>query len=179
MRIKAFTLMELLIVIILIGILLSFAVSGFMPKKHFSSDTDRTVLPQFFISTAHKIDGFYYIAGDKCDKSIIVSKDKTEITKNNSFDKKFKVYFRKITGILGKVNFDDMVYKGKKYHVCLKLKIKKGRFSDKFIVETFNKFLLFDPFFQDIKIFSNFKKAKNTYFQKSLIPKSIDEYYQR
>ncbi len=71
------------------------------------------------------------------------------------FDKNSIVYKMNNLGIIKKFDFDDLVLEKKEQHVCFKLDLKKGKFTDKFILKSYDEFLLFLPFFQQIKSFNS------------------------
>ena len=180
MRIKAFSLMELIVVIILLGILSLMVLSSFNSKRETLKSPDIKELPKYIKKLKLKNHAIFYIYGDKCEKSILLCKDK-DCTKNINvpFKKSYKTLKTDSEGVLKQAHFLDIILSKKRWHVCFKLNISKGKFSDKLILSRGDTHLLFLPIYQEIKEFNTLEKAQKRYFDDDLLPKSEDDYYKR
>ena len=135
-------------------------------------------LPSYIEKLKLNKDATFVVYGDKCENEALLSNEDINTSSINlPFDKSFVVYKADVTGDIKVFDFNNLYLKDKDWHVCFKLDLKKGKFSDKFILKTFDKYLLFLPFFQEIKSFDSLSSAKNSYQQNELYPKSIDDYY--
>ncbi len=180
MRVKAFSLMELIVVIILLGIISVMVLSSIGSKKEILKSPDIKELPKYIKKLKLKDDAVFYIYGDKCENSILLCKDK-DCAKNINvpFKKSYKTLKTDSEGVLKQADFLDIILSKKRQHVCFKLDILKGRFSDKLILNRGNTSLLFLPIYQEIKEFNTLQKAQKRYFDDDLLPKSEDDYYKR
>jgi len=178
MRVKAFSLMELIVVILLLGIIFSLGLSIFSSKKQIFDNSDIKNLPQYIQKIGLKKDAILYIYGDKCEKSSLISKNRIyDDGTVFKFDKSYKVYKEDNTGELKSFVYLPEMLDKKEQHVCLEINFIKGRFVDKLLVDTSGGYLLFSPFYQEVKSFDSLQSAKKAYLQDDIIPKSIDDYY--
>lgn len=179
MRINAFTLIELIVVILLLGIMFSLALTSFKHKKK-SEIPSIKELPLYLKKSDIKTDGVFLIYGKNCNKEKLLSNENiSQNDINTPFDKSFKIYKMNNFGAIKELNYDDMIVDGIEQHICFKLHLKKGKFVDKVIVKTASKYLLFMPFFQAIKSFDSLFDAQKAYLQSYLYPKSADDYYKK
>ena len=178
MRVKAFSLIELIVVIVLLGIMFSLALTSFGSKNKKIKIPSMQEMPSYIQKLKLDEDATFVIYGDKCENEALLSNEDINTSNINlPFDKSFVTYKADITGAIKVFDFNNLILKKKDWHVCFKLDLKKGKFSDKFILKTFDKYLLFLPFFQEIKSFDFLSSAKKSYRQSELYPKSIDDYY--
>lgn len=180
MRINAFSLIELIVVILLLGIMFSLALTNFGSKNKKIKIPTMQDMPSYMQKLKLKEDATFVIYGDKCEnKALLSNEDINTSSINLPFDKSFVVYKADIIGDIKAFDFNNITLNKKDQHVCFKLDLKKGKFYDKFILKTFDKYLLFLPFFQEVKSFDSLSSAKDSYRQSELYPKSIDEYYHK
>ena len=180
MRVKAFSLMELIVVILLLGIMFSLALTSFDSKNKKIKIPTIQDIPSYMQKLGLKEKATFIVYGDKCENEAMFSnEDINNSNINLPFDKSFIVYKMNDLGIIKEFDFKSLTLENKEQHICFKLDLKKGKFSDKFILKTFNKYLLFLPFFQKVKTFDSLSDAKENYQQNDLYPKSIDDYYQK
>ncbi len=178
MRVRAFSLIELIVVILLLGIMFSLALNTLNFKSKISGDSDIKNLAKYIDKTASKEDTAFYIYGDKCDKNSFVSVGRVhEGSESFDFKKNYKVLDTDINGILKSILFSPIEIGKKRRHVCLKLNLKRKKFTDKLIVDTGKKYILFAPLYQKITSQDTFEMAKKVYFQNDMFPKSADDYY--
>lgn len=180
MQVKAFTLMELVVVILLLGLLSLLVLNNFNFKRTLSSELSIENFPTYIKKLGLEDSMVFYIYGDKCEKNILLSHGKSY--KKNislSFKKSYKVLKMNTSGKLEQVIFSNTILSKKIRHVCFKLNFQKRGFSDKIILDKDGKYLLFLPIYQEVKEFSTLEDAKNIYFNDNMLPKSIDDYYSR
>ena len=179
MRINAFTLIELIVAILLLGIMFSLALTSFKPKKVTKIPNIKD-LPLYLKKLDIKTDGVFLIYGKNCSKEKLLSS--RDISQNDiflPFDKSFKIFGMNSLGAIKEFNYDDMIIDGVERHICFKLHLKKGKFVDKIIVKIASKYFLFIPFFQTIKTFNSLFDAQKAFLQSDLYPKSADDYYKK
>ena len=119
-----------------------------------------------------------YIYGNKCDKTVLLPLRK-EFKQNISvpFNREYKVLEIDGTGRLSQVKFSSIFLDKKEWNVCFKLDFKKGKFVDKILLDTGDKYLLFMPLYQEVREFKIEDDAQKAYFCNEILPKSMDEYY--
>ncbi|WP_024955736.1 type II secretion system protein [Sulfurospirillum arcachonense] len=177
MRVKAFSLIELIVVILLIGIMYFLVMSAYTNKKSHEEKLTLKDMPNYIKKNFSKQNATFFLYGQECDKSLLFLKNKTFQTtpdfslsadsslltcKPNSEFEEFVPYSKKIDK--------------KEEHICLEIDFKDGDFYDKLIVNSPNKAYVFLPLFQEVKVFDSLEDAKEL-CQNNSYPKSIDEYY--
>lgn len=173
MRVKAFSLIEIIVVIILIGIIFSLVLNTSMGKVE-----DKKLLGIEKISVNVEGKSILYMYGEKCEKSIIMRDDNTyEASPNFGFKKENKVLMNNHLGVLKEVEYETVRIENKKEPICFKLDFKNKKFFDKFIVTTATGNYLFLPLYQEVLTFVSLEDAKKSYFSDNLYPHNIDNYY--
>jgi prepilin-type N-terminal cleavage/methylation domain-containing protein len=173
MRVKAFSLIEIIVVIVLIGIIFSLVLNVYTSKIN----TNLNLLIKD-ISLKVNDDATLYIYGNNCKKAIIELADSFYVGSSNFGYIKENVVIKKDSlGSFEEVNFDRYEIEGKRENICFKLGFKNRKFFQKLILSTQNGYYLFSPFYQSIKKFDSFEDAKDSFENNSLYPKSIDGYY--
>lgn len=173
MRVKAFSLIEIIVVILLIGVIFSLVLNTYMGKIE-----DEKLLGIEKLSVNVEGKSTLYMYGDKCEKSIIMRDDNTyEASPNFGYQKENKVLMNNHLGVLKEVEYEGVRIENKKETICFKLDFKNKKFFDKFIVTTANGNYLFLPLYQEVLIFSSFEDAKKSYLGDNLYPNNIDNYY--
>ncbi len=179
MRINAFSLIELIVVILLLGVMYSLVLTNFKSKKDVKVMSFKE-LPSYLQKLDLDIDGVFLIYGNKCNKEKLLSgENQYQDNIDLPFNKSFKTYKMNNFEIIKEFDYDDMVLDKKEQHVCFKLNLRKGKFVDKIILKTASKYLLFVPFFQTIKTFDSLLGAQKAYLQTDLYPKNTDDYYKK
>ena len=172
MRVKAFTLIEIIVVILLVGIIYSLLLESFISK-------DENVYKPNLKDISLNIDekAIFYIYGENCKKALIKTVYEYIKSSNYGYKKNNKVLKYTNQGDLQEVQFDRRVISNKEEHICFKLDFHNKKFSNKFIVSSENEHLLFLPFFQEIIKFETIEEAIENYRNEELYPKNNDEYY--
>ena len=177
MRVKAFTLIELIVVIFLIGIMYFLVISTYTSKKSHKEKLTLKDMPNYIKKLSNKQKSTFYLYGQECKKSTLKLEDETTKTAPNFSltadysmltckpDSEFKEF----------ISYSKKIDK-KEEDICLEIGFKNGNFYDKLIVTSPNKTYIFMPPFQEVKIFDTLEEAKEL-CQKNLYPTSIDEYY--
>ncbi len=178
MQVKAFSLMELIVVILLLGIIFSLILTNFNTKKNTAKIPDLADLQHRLQKLNLQENSVFYIYGNQCDKNLI--KNDLETYDNPikiSFDKESQTYELDNDAKISVVDFGDETIEKKEQHICFKLNLAKGKFTNKYILKSNHKIFLFQPFFQQIKTYDTLEQAKEAYRQNDLIPLSEDDYY--
>jgi len=178
MRIKAFSLIELIVVILLVGTIFSIILNSYMTKN-----SDKNLLSLKDITTYLKKElsnknGTLYIYGKSCKKGVYITDKSLHVkTPNFGFAKENIVLKTDNFGNLNTYTFDQIKIENKKYNVCFELKYKKDKFIDKFIVSTDKNYYLFLPIYQNVEVFNSLDLTKQNHTNKNLYPNHIDKYY--
>ena len=177
MRIKAFSLIELIVVIFLIGIIYFLVISTYTSKKNHEEKLTLKNMPNYIKKLSNKQNSTFYLYGQECEKSTLKLEDKTTKTVPNFSltadynmltckpDSEFKEF----------VSYSKNIDKKEEY-ICLEIGFKNEKFYDKLIVTSANKTYILMPHFQEVQIFDTIEEAKEI-CQKNLYPTSINEYY--
>jgi len=175
---NAFTLMELIVVILLLGILFSLVIDSLYRYEKGAKNKSIKDITTYMQKANLQNDALFYIYGEKCEHYAIVSDSLSyQNDLNFTFDTNYETFVSDKNGDLKKVEFKEIVLDQKTQSVCFKMHFDKSRFVDKIILKTKQKYLLFLPFFQEIKTYDSFKKASKSYFLKEFLPKRIDDYH--
>jgi len=149
---KAFSLFELILVIILIGLIYSIVLDKISNKNSLHINKIENIKGILKAKTTEKIS---LIVFDKCKRVLINGKEK-------EFDSKIfqniEVYRIK-NETLEKVEFDPIFIKDKIYDVCFKFNIYKNGSSSSYIIKKENKFIILYPYFRDSKVVSDEDEA--------------------
>lgn len=172
---KAFTLIEIVVVIFLLGIIFSLVISSFDFSKKDVKSLSIKDIPSYIKEHSSQKDVTFYAYGIKCDKFIFFSKGGQQ-TKAPSFGitKDVELLKRDNNGDYKKVDFSNERLEKRSEHICFKLEFSGGKFVDKLIVKVHSKFYLFGPFFQDVKLYNSFEDIQNALHIKL---NSTDEFY--
>ncbi len=175
---RAFSLIEIIVVISLLGIIFSLVLSSFVSKKKDVKLLTIVDIPSYVYDLLANDDATLYVYGKKCDKSIIKSQGGAyEELPTFGYTQEYRVLQRDINNDIKDVEYDDVFIAKKREHTCLKIEFENRRFLDKFIVASEKKQYLFSPLFQEVESFDNLEKAKERYNSEELYPKNTDEYY--
>ena len=176
MRVKAFSLIELIVVILLLGVIYFLVVSSYTSKQNTKETLHVNDIPNIIKGVAQKEDATLYFYSKDCDKAILHVKnnpfkkiENLSISKNynmttcNPYIKEFIAYTKEI--------------EKKQENICFDIDFKNGKFFNKFILSNKKNIYLFSPIFQKVKKYDNFKDAQDACQNSSLYPTSIDGYY--
>jgi len=173
MRVKAFSLIEIIVVIILIGIIFSLVISTYV-----SSDKQDSMVSIKDISVKAKEDATLYIYGKECEKAILELEDGYYAQSSNfNFTKEDRVMKRSRANLLEEVSFDSHSIEDKRENICLKLGFRDGKFFEKFVILSKKNYYLFSPLKQSAEKFSSLKDTEKSYQNDEIYPTSIDDYY--
>ena len=170
--------MELIVVILLLGIIFSLILTNYNTKQSTAQIPDLADLQHRLQKLNLQNNSIFYIYGKQCDKNLIQSDFETY--KNPiklTFDKKSQTYGLDNDAKISIIDFGYETIDKKEQHICFKLNLIKGKFTDKYILKSDHKIFLFQPFFQQIKTYNTFNQAKEAYYQDNFIPLSEDDYY--
>jgi len=149
---KAFTLFELMIVVMLVGVTYALVLSNFNTKKKVKilhiQDIKETLLP--FWKKGTQVDFYLY---DNCEKSAIfinsVYQEELEININMKEFKKVEVYKADYRGESQKQEFVPIMIGKKLYKVCFKFSIFKNGSNSSYILKQDKNYFIFYPYFED------------------------------
>ncbi len=173
MRVKAFSLIEIIIVIVLIGIIFSLVLTVYTSKKN---ETQKLSIQDISLHVNEK--ATLYMYGKECEKTIVELEDGFYASSPSFGYKKDNIMIQKnALDLFEEVDFDKHRIEDKNENICFKLDFKKQKFSQKFIISTQNKYYLFIPMYQEVIQYNSLEDAKDGFVNESLNLKSIDDYY--
>jgi prepilin-type N-terminal cleavage/methylation domain-containing protein len=173
---KAFTLIEITIVLLLLGVLYSLVLSNYTKKISPKAQSIEDLTN--FTKKSGYANGTFYIYGDMCDNGMFIDKNDTKHkTPYFNYPKDSAIMARDISEKFSQIRFDDIRVNKKNEKVCLELVYKNYRFLAKYILSASGKYYLFMPFWQKIKRFSSLEKAKELYIENALYPQNEDDFY--
>jgi len=174
LRSRAFTLIELLLVIIIMGLVYSFVGNSFV-KQQKSRTITLQKLPKavrtFGVETAQ-----FRLFGRECDKYIWLNGSGTEsITVEDSIkiNRKLKVYNFDMYGELREVDFGTFRLENRDHKICFEYHLYRNGSTSSYIVEDekAEKFYLFKPLKREPEEFKSLQDAKEVYLGRDLNPK--------
>ena len=149
---RAFSLIELLIVIFLIGLVYGVYVNNMKPKNS-TKPFNLTALKQKLINEANTTKNIKLICySDKCNQCKILLKDKNITTK--LFGKK-PIVFEYQNGYIEEKEFSD--------NKCFEFNIYSDLSSDRIFFEYDNKYYIINSFDEVGVVFNDFDKAKEDF----------------
>ena len=173
MRVKAFSLIEIIVVIVLIGTIFSLVLTVYTSKKNKNLELSVKDI------SLH-VGGYatLYLYGKDCEKAIVELKDGFYSASSNfGYKKEYVIIKQNALGLFRKIDFKRYRIEKKNEDICFKLDFKKRKFFEKFIISMPNKHYLFSPLYQEVHEYNSLVDAKNAFEDASLYPRSIDDYY--
>ncbi len=175
---RAFSLIEIIVVISLLGIVFSLVLSSFVGKKKDTKLLTLKDIPSYVSNLFASEDSTLYMYGIKCDKSILILKDGSYMELPVfGYTQEHRVLQRDKNNEIKSVEYDDVFIVKKSEHICFRVEFEKSRFLDKFIVASKKKQYLFSPLLQEVESFDNLEQAKQRYKLEELYPNNMDKYY--
>lgn len=159
---KAFTLFELMIVVMIIGIVYALVLGRMDPKQHMKIlklDSLRETLTQ-----KHK-EGqkFELVLYDNCKKSaLFINEELQEELKIEIKPEMFEnltVYKSDPFGHERKIDFQPVIIEEKLHPVCFRYTVFPNGSSSNYIVMQKNKYYIFPPYFEDINVTETLEEA--------------------
>ncbi len=162
MRRSAFTLFEIMIVVLIIGVIYSLVLGTFDPKKSVKVITlehiKDALLPHW--TKGKKIEFYVY---DRCQKSALLINDELqeEMNIDISIDifKDIKVYKNDIHSSEREIEFSPTLIDEKLHKVCFKYTIFPNSSSSSYVVKSGKKYYAFFPYFKKTYITSKLNDA--------------------
>jgi prepilin-type N-terminal cleavage/methylation domain-containing protein len=166
---KAFTLFELMVVVMIIGIVYSLVLGTFNPKNSIKianlKNIKQGLLPHW--KKGHKVEFYVY---DKCSKSIVYingePKENIKPDIQNSLFDKIKVYKKDRYGDKTELEFTPVKLENKIYKSCFKYTIFPNGSSSSYIIYSNKKYYILYPYFKDTQISTSIDDAFELYQQK-------------
>ncbi len=175
MQIKAFTLLEIIVVIILLGIVYSIGLTAY---GNINQKKQNVYNIKEFKKKLPKDSLVFYSYSKECKKSGVLLKNGDFIRVFHPiFNRKDKIFAQNRYKNLKTIKFEPEKIEEKIEKICVKIKLKNGDFTDKFILSHSNRYYLFLPFYQEIEEFETEEKAKEAYFYSLEYPESKDGIY--
>ncbi len=174
---KAFTLFELLIVIILIGLIYGLFVSS-LHNKEVQSDAitllsmKKTLLKQSYEKKSE------IVCLEPCQECFIYNDgEKSEAKAFSLFKTPPKVYKKDYYGRLEKQQFLPLFNKENvQQDVCFRFSVFNNKSSSNYILEADEKFYVFPAYMRDVNMTKTLEEATKLFDNKSLLPKDSRDY---
>jgi len=162
MKREAFTLFELIIVVVIIGVVYSLVFSNFNTKKKVQifkiANIKEALIPYW--KRGNQLDFYLY---DGCQKSAIfindVYQEEIEANIENSEFKKVEIYKADARGEEQKQEFSPIIIDNKLQKVCFKYTLFPNGSNSSYIVKKEPLFYIFYPYFQDVNTTKDLQEA--------------------
>jgi len=175
---NSFTLIELIIVVLLIGLVYSIAISSYSKKNNIKIDDLTKLKEKLLTFKTDEKDKITFVIYDNCKKNVVLINNEPSYKDiDSNIDSNIEVYTIDMYGNPKQIEFSDIILDGKKENVCFKFNIFPNNSNDSYIVKQKKKYYVFKPYFEHIQISSNLKKAVDIYFDEKILPK-IGAYYE-
>jgi prepilin-type N-terminal cleavage/methylation domain-containing protein len=168
---KAFTLFELMVVVMIIGVVYSLVLGSFNPKNSLTITNIQNLknaLSKYWTKN-NQVDFYVY---DRCSKSILFingePKKDIKLDINNKLFKNIKAYKLDRYGSKQLLEFSSVRLEKKIYKSCFKYSIFANGSSSSYVIKNNNKFYTLYPYFEDTKVSKNFDDAFELYKQTEL-----------
>lgn len=180
MRIKAFTLIEIIVVILLVGVIFSLALSSYMSKEKKEKLYSLKDLTFYMQKNIVGDNGTFFIYGDLCQNAVFRTYDLEDIQMPNfGFSNKNKILKENILERFVSIDFMDQKFEDKNEKICFSLHYKSRRFFDKYIINANNIYYFLSPFEQSITPYNTLELAQKAYMKNKLYPTNRDDYYDK
>jgi prepilin-type N-terminal cleavage/methylation domain-containing protein len=170
-RSKAFTLIELLLVIIIMGIVYSFVGNSFVKREKVTETVTVHNLPD----SIRKIGvekAKLQIFGRECDKFLWLSGD-SQLTVDAPLriGKELEVFSFDMYGELRKMEFGTIRIKNQTHKICMEFCLYSNGSTSSYVLQEGEKFYLYRPLQLQPEVFDSLSDAKESYLSYDLNPK--------
>jgi len=163
---KAFTLFELMVVVMIIGVVYALVLGSFDPKKSIKvitlKDIKSALLPHWI--KGKQVDLYVY---DKCKKSALFVngelKEDLKVNIDSYIFKDIKVYKSALRGDRREIKFTPVIIDDRVKKVCFQYTIFPNGSSSSYIVKSGKNYYVYFPYFEDTYITTDFDDAKEKY----------------
>jgi len=152
---KAFTLIELLIVIVIMGVIYTLAINNFDKLKDKSKNLSLTNLKEYLTSQKYKKDAEFMCFNRCLECSLFIDGEKTKDI-DSFLDQDIKRYRYDFN--YGYVEVENKVYFNEKdveQDVCFSYKVDKNGVGEQLLIEYKNKFYDFSEYFEGVKVYNS------------------------
>ena len=175
---KAFTLFELMIVVVIVGIIYALVLSNFNTRKKVRilkiANIKEALLPHW--NKGKRIDFYLY---DHCQKSAIfingIYQEKLEIAMDNAQFKNIEVYKPDNRGESQKEEFTPIMIDNKLHKVCLKYTLFPNGSNSSFILKKDKQYTVLYPYFQETNSSGDLSEAMDMLQHKEYKGVTADE----
>jgi prepilin-type N-terminal cleavage/methylation domain-containing protein len=163
---KAFTLFELMVVVMIIGVVYALVLGSFDPKKSIKvitlKDIRSALSPHW--TKGKKIDLYIY---DRCKKSALFIndeiKDDIKVNIDSNLFKNIKVYKTAVTGDRREIKFTPVIIDNRVKKVCFQYTIFPNGSSSSYIIKSGKNYYVYFPYFENTYVTTDFDEAKERY----------------
>ena len=159
---RAFTLFELMIVVMIIGIVYALVLWRFNPKQHLEVvklDSLRDTMSQRH-KEGERLDLVLY---DRCKKALLLingePQEKMKINLKPALFSDITVYKSDPFGHERKIEFSPLIIDDKLQPVCFRYTLYPNGSASNYIIEQKGKFYVFPPYFEDVNVTDSIEEA--------------------
>jgi prepilin-type N-terminal cleavage/methylation domain-containing protein len=163
---KAFTLFELMVVVMIIGIVYGLVLGSFDPKKSVKITTLKDIksaLSTHWIK-GKKVDLYVY---EKCKKIALFVNDEIQddlkLNIDSNIFKDIKVYKNALTGDQREIKFRSVLIDERVKKVCFHYTIFPNGSSSSYIAKSGKNYYVYFPYFEDTFVTTEYDEAKERY----------------
>jgi len=161
LRRSAFTLIELMIVIVIMGVVYSMAVNSFTRLSDESANIDLKNLKEYMINTPYESSVKVICLDDCSECNLFVDGIKTQ-TLDSFVDDSVRIYRYEYIYGFTKREFDVFFnVDNVEENVCFSYKIDEEGIGDQVLIEFKDKFYDFSPYFTRTQVFSSLEDANS------------------
>ena len=161
MQKKAFTLIELLLVIVIIGVVYTLAISNFERLKEKEDSLTLGGLKEYLKDMNHTKSAKILCLDDCSSCDIYIDNNITDIKLEDFLDEDVKTYRYEFA--YGYVEMEEDIFfnvEGVEEDVCFSYEIEKNGVGDQVLVEFKEKFYDFSRYFENTVVYSSLEEAK-------------------
>ncbi|MEN4045222.1 type II secretion system protein [Sulfurimonas sp. NWX367] len=159
---KAFTLIELMIVIVIMGVVYTLVIGSFKKLSEKSTNLSLKNLKEFLQSYPHK-ESAKFVCLDNCKNCfVLIDGKKQDIRIKNFLDESVQVYrYDFDLGAMQKENTGYFNQENIEENVCFSYEVDGDGVGDQVLVEYKNNVYDFTPYFEPPQVYSSVEEAVN------------------
>jgi prepilin-type N-terminal cleavage/methylation domain-containing protein len=177
---KGFTLFELIIVVVIIGVVYALVISNFSNDKRVKiaglKEIKEAISPLW--KRGKRVDLYIY---DNCQKAVAfinyeIDESDKEITLNMEEFKELEVYKSDALEGIKRVEFNPILINSKSYDVCLQYTLFPNGSNSAYIVKSDGNYYIYHPIIEDVEVVDNLELAKERLLHEKYSKADMDEF---
>lgn len=173
---RGFTLIELLIVVLLIGIIYSFAIFTFQKREYTPKLTTQDIAS--LLKEHLKSEKIELICYDNCIPCVIQKNNKKIAELRNSFfSENLESLALNTSGDLKKKIYPDRFINNSFKKVCFEYAVYPNGSGSELIIQDNQKYYIYRTIDQEVELFNDENEVKKFLINKNVFPTSVDSYH--